>query len=140
MKSVLQLWANPPAMICVDQWEQGVPSGRVFLPKGQMEYPFHSLTQLLLLLDTYLKRGKLHIPTRSRKNTSPSGRLATLFFQVDFFNHSSWQGRITWQETGQVFPFNSELQLVNLMQQISDRRIPRPASLVYFPKTGYNGA
>lgn len=143
MKSILQLWANPPALICLDQWENGVPSGRVYLSRGQMEYPFQSLTQLLLLLDTYLNQGKLRIPTRRSKISSPSGRLATLFFQVEFRNHASWQGKITWQERDVTFPFASELELISLLRQIvwaCDPSSGLAPSLVFFPKTGYNRA
>ena len=143
MKSILQLWSNPPALICLDRWEQGVPSGRVYLSRGQMEYPFQSLTQLLLLLDNYLNRGTLPSPTRRTRFSSPSGQIATLFFQVEFRNHASWQGKLTWQERDVTLPFASELEMINLMRQIAwafDPSSGLDPTLVYFPKTGYNGA
>lgn len=116
-------------LVCVDAYEGGVLKGRFFSPYQEME-KFDSLSQFLikmeqLLDDTQLPQSyteartfsSLLEPSESGGGASSlrRGARATFELQVLFRQHTSWQGVLTWRETGAEHSFRSVLELVILM-------------------------
>ena len=115
--------------VCIDSYENAVPSGWIFnryVPEGRA---FHSLTQFLLEMEGLLDDmdfPKAFTELRSfappsRNETGPpgtevrQGMQATFVIRVLFRQNASWQGSVTWMEGKQEQSFRSALELIMLM-------------------------
>lgn len=122
--------------ICVDGFQGGVLSGRLFnrsLPAG---IPFHCLSQLLeevaRILDgmDYPKSftaPRTFGPKRSPEPAPPpddfqAGRLATFSLRILFRQNASWQGSVAWLEGKQEQSFRSALELIFLVNSALEYR------------------
>lgn len=116
-------------LVCVDSYEDGVMKGRFFDPCQQSE-SFDSLAQFLIRMEQLLNhRQEPQAYTQARTfssllmpqepGASPAsirrGLLATFELQILFRQHTSWQGRLLWRETGTEQSFRSVLELVILL-------------------------
>lgn len=126
-----QLWCpeNNRIVVCVDRYENGVPTGRFYNSLQESE-DFSSLSQLLIRIESMLddqrtpqsytthrtfasimdQRCDEEYPTASRK-----GDCATFELKILFRQHASWQGNVVWREHRQEQSFRSVLELIHLM-------------------------
>lgn len=125
--------------VCIEKTEQGTFYGTVHTPYHKENDVFHDVVELLLLLDTISEeRGFPHAMYRNRslkKNGLPEestkeGKLwrtneqmkrsyektATFLVYVTGRKYGSLQGRIVCQGTGKVIAYQSELELMHLIE------------------------
>lgn len=118
-------------VVCIDSYDNQVPVGRFYNPSCESEIRFHSLSQLLVKIEDLL--DEMQFPqsfTLSRAfsapgpesradNVSPGGermgKLATFAVRIIFRQNASWQGSVTWLESGREESFRSVLELILLM-------------------------
>ena len=128
---IRQLWVNENRIItiCVDDYEGGIPKGRVYHSTQGMS-SFQSLTQLLLKMEWILEElqePQSYTAKRTFSSTVPAdeewdciprfrdGGKATFELKVLFRQHSSWQGVIVWKDRQHEQSFRSVLELVFLL-------------------------
>ena len=119
-------------LVCFDEYQNGIPSGRICVPLHETEL-FCSLTQFLIKMETLLddmQNPQAYTQLRSFAasliplvNQAPppdirTGRLATFEIQVVFRQHTSWQGVIVWLEQRKEQSFRSVLELVMLIDSV----------------------
>ena len=115
--------------VCIDAYENGVPTGRLYnchLPEGKK---FHSVLHFLQEMENILNETdfpgaftalrRFVVPSES-KGTMPAaeqrkGAIATFSVRILFRQNASWQGSLLWQEGGQEVCFRSVLELILLM-------------------------
>ena len=51
------------------------------------------------------------------------GKMATFVVHVMYRQHSTWQGSVTWAETGEKANFRSALELIKLMDSAVDETL-----------------
>ena len=126
------MWGNAyrATTVCVDPYHHRVLSGRLYNPALPAEgLRFESLVEFLLAMEDLL--NETHFPqsftavrsfrTSSQRAAVPAGeqtatgRLATFTVSVLFRQNTSWQGSVSWLETGREESFRSVLELVLLM-------------------------
>ena len=117
-------------IICIDQYENKVPVGRLYNSSCQTGTAFHGVMELLLSLESMLEdmkgpqsfsRRRTFLPPEER--TAPSvaaetvreGRVATFALRILFRQNASWQGSILWYDGKQEESFRSVLDLLVLM-------------------------
>ena len=116
-------------IVCVDDYQDKVLTGRLSNPYLDGPAPFHGLMQFVLEMETLL--DNMRFPqsfTESRtfapvtqsgqiiaEDAAPEGKLATFSIKIIFRQNSSWQGSIIWLNTGQEESFRSLLELALLM-------------------------
>lgn len=115
--------------VCIDSYENGIPSGRLYsrsLPEGKA---FHGVTRFLLEMEQALDETDFpkaftelrHFITPSegktaaRVNEQRKGAISTFTVRILFRQNASWQGSILWQEGRQEQFFRSVLELILLM-------------------------
>ena len=128
---VERIWGNAyrTTLVCVDSYQDGVMQGCLCNPYSEGE-SFKSLTQLLVKMESMLDEmqcPQAHTQTRTfgrpdRKapdteapQTRERGAAATFQIRIIFRQHASWQGVVTWMETGKEESFRSVLELILLM-------------------------
>lgn len=118
-------------LICVDSYENGVMTGRLYDTNYEDEgTSFQSLVQLLIEMEQRLNamnfpqsfteiRSFAPLPKfrvwDAAENKRSQGRLATFAIKVLFRQHTSWQGTITWLEAQSEQTFRSVLELILLL-------------------------
>lgn len=118
-------------LICVDSYENGVMTGRLYDASYEDEgTSFQSLVQLLIEMEQRLNamnfpqsfteiRSFAPLPKfrvwDAAENKRSQGRLATFAIKVLFRQHTSWQGTITWLEAQSEQTFRSVLELILLL-------------------------
>ena len=120
---------NRKIMICVDDYHDGVFSGR-FYSASQGMSSFRSLSQFLLKMESVLEEmqePQSYTTKRTFSTILPSdedmpypsqfrkGAKATFELQVLFRQHSSWQGVVIWKERRSEQSFRSVLELILLL-------------------------
>ena len=124
-------WGNEyrTTLLCIDSYQNEVPTGRIYNPYLEQGKQFHSLTQLLIEVDKLLDEMKWpqsstvvrsFSPTKRLETRPPEtepwdGCLATFAVKILFRQNASWQGSVIWLEHGQEHPFRSVLELIFLM-------------------------
>ena len=125
-------WGNEYRLttVCIDSYENGVLTGRLYNPHLSEGQSFRSLTEFLKKMDVLL--DEMNFPQsfseiRTFKSSpqinqrgSPdipecAGTLATFAVRILFRQNASWQGLITWLGQGKEQSFRSALELVFLM-------------------------
>jgi len=126
------MWENQfrTTTICVDSYDDGVLSGRVYHPLREDGAAFRSLSQFLLTMEALLddmgfpqsyQETRNFAPAKKTAENStapaklPRGARMTFQIQILFRQHASWQGMITWVEEGREESFRSVLELVYLL-------------------------
>jgi hypothetical protein len=116
-------------LVCMDDYQGAELQGRILNPCLSGAVHFESLMQMLLKIDALL--DEMHFPQSYtiEREFSPArrepvngeeqgvqrGELATFAVRVLFRQNASWQGSVTWLETGQEVSFRSALELLFLM-------------------------
>ena len=117
--------------ICVDDYENGNPSGRYFHPaldSGGVD--FRSLSDLVLGIDRMLDREQFPQSFTEKRSffdapelpaadaaagPQTAGGIGTFTVRIMFRQHTSWQGTVTWQEGRRELAFRSVLELIGLL-------------------------
>ena len=121
--------------VCIDSYENGSLTGRLYNPYLDTGQAFENLTQFLLqmeqLLDTMsfpqsatVTRTFAETPKAWRPQTEPEfrkGQTATFAVKVLFRQNASWQGSVIWQEGGREQSFRSVLELIFLLDSALNR-------------------
>lgn len=123
--------AGRTTMICVNSYENRVPAGFFYNFSQEDEgHPFHGLMDLILGIEQILDSSNFpqsftavrsFAPMQEPKlkdtveNKCRKGELATFVVKVLFRQHTSWQGSVTWLDTGSEQSFRSVLELALLM-------------------------
>ena len=118
-------------LICVDSYENGVMTGRLYDTNYEDEgTSFQSLVQLLIEMEQRLNamnfpqsfteiRSFAPLPKfrvwDAAENKRSQGRLATFAIKVLFRQHTSWQGAVTWLDAQSEQTFRSVLELILLL-------------------------
>lgn len=128
---VQKLWIpeSRKTTLCIDSYENGILQGRFYGQDREIQ-SFRSLSQFLILMEGILDRtNEPQSDTTPRSFRSilqqvsgdfscgriPKGTLATFELQILFRQHTSWQGRILWQDQHMEQSFRSVLELILLM-------------------------
>ena len=116
------------SIVCIDRYRDDVPEGRIYHPGGGSS-SFRSLSQFLSRMEDHLDEWKLPrsftairsfgaapelTPGRPEEGESKRGGLATFALRILFRQNASWQGSVTWMETGRTESFRSALELIFL--------------------------
>ena len=128
-----KMWGNEyrTTVVCVDSYENNVPSGWLFNPSLEEGRRFGSLMEFFREMEDILDGMKFPQPfsaarsfreSSGRKHgTGPPelearrGNLATFAVRVIFRQNASWQGSVTWFEGEREESFRSALELALLM-------------------------
>ena len=127
-----KLWGNMyrTTILCVDSCPEGEPRGRLYnpgLPEGQR---FRGVLDLLARMEAMLDDMRFPQSFTAGRTFQPQpdpareaaeeeerrGRQATFALRVLFRQNASWQGSVTWMETGQEASFRSVLDLLMLLR------------------------
>ena len=127
-----RMWGNEyrTTVVCVDSFEQGVLSGRLYNPYLSEGKAFRSLMEFLRTMEELLDGMNFPQPFTSirsfqkpqqEKRSGPpegepqEGKLGTFAVRVIFRQNSSWQGSVCWLERNVEESFRSALELLLLM-------------------------
>lgn len=116
-------------MVCIDDYREGIPSGRFYNPYCKKGKSFRGIMEFLSEMENTLETmdfPKAFTVTRSfsdlrQEPTGPpeltvqSGKHATFALRILFRQNASWQGSVTWLEGKKEQSFRSVLELVLLM-------------------------
>ena len=116
-------------VICVDDYTNGVPSGRLYNPFWEEGVCFSSTVDFLQKMESLLdgmdfpqaftvKRSFGPIKPMASypaEEGVPGGARGTFFMKVLFRQNSSWQGSVVWLEGKREESFRSVLELIFLM-------------------------
>ena len=127
-----RLWGNEyrTTLLCVDGYNNGILSGRLYNVCRKEGCVFQNLMEFLKRMEEILdemncpqpfaKRRLFEKVPESEAEPAPdeepkTGRLATFAVRVIFRQNASWQGALTWLETGSEQSFRSVLELIMLI-------------------------
>ena len=116
-------------LICVDSYDHCALSGRLYNPYLPNAVPFQTLMEMLLSLDKLLDEMQFPQAFVTKRQFSPvqtdlvvndgyseqKGKVATFAVRILFRQNASWQGSVTWLETGRSESFRSALELLFLL-------------------------
>ena len=142
-----KLWCpeNNRIQVCVDAYENGVPTGRFYHSTWEVQ-GFSSLTQLLVQIEAILDEQRLPQSYTTPRTfsaileqreagpspaASPKGICATFVLKILFRQHASWQGSVVWKERQQEESFRSVLELIHLL----DSALRSPEGWALLPQT-----
>lgn len=125
-------WTEGPgtALVCIDAWDRGVPTGRMYTPRFPQGIEFYGLTHFLQEMEETLDTMELptafsglrsfaprsHSSLQEALHSERMGKLATFSLRVLFRQNVSWQGSVTWLEGRQTQSFRSVLELVLMVR------------------------
>ncbi len=127
-------------VLCVDvSASQGI-SGRMYHGYHREGIPFSCLEQAFLVMDDFYDRmgcpfngTQARTFVQHRKNLEKErmvevmdreellrkhGDCGTFIIQVQYRQHSSWQGMVTWVDGKKTVPFRSALELMKLIDSV----------------------
>lgn len=126
-------WGNQyrATRVCIDSYTDGVLAGRIYNPGLEGELVFASMSRFLLRMEELLDQmrfpqsfaasrafappGEKTLQASRSEKDEPAGALGTFVVRVLFRQSASWQGSVTWEETGREENFRSALELLLLM-------------------------
>lgn len=106
--------------LCVDTFEKGVPTGRLYRLCQEREERFDSLLHCLQKIQAALDTEQIP-PTGGAEQARPKwkrGGAATFEVQVLFCRNDSWQGFVTWVEGDRKEAFGSVWDLIQKMDHM----------------------
>lgn len=127
-----RMWGNEyrTTVVCVDSYEQGVLSGRLYNPYLNEGKAFRSLMEFLRMMEDLLdgmnfpqpftsirsfQKTQGQIQSGAPESEPQEGKLGTFAVRVIFRQNSSWQGSVCWLERSEEESFRSALELLLLM-------------------------
>jgi hypothetical protein len=125
-------WGNQYRMttVCIDDYADGVLSGRLYNPIVEQGIVFRGVMDFLKKVEKLLDDMKFpqafsenrvfQAPVEAVLNEPPGcvpkdGKVATFSLRILFRQNASWQGSATWVEGRQEESFRSVLELLLLM-------------------------
>lgn len=125
-------WGNEyrTTLVCVDDYQDSILRGRMYNPYFPEGKTFRSLMEFLRAMEELLDEMQFPQsftvartfadPPQMKAGSPPEqkvqeGRCATFAVRVLFRQNASWQGSVTWLESGRDESFRSALELVFLM-------------------------
>lgn len=116
-------------LVCIDEYQDGIPSGRFYNPSCTEGKSFRGIMEFLSSMEDVLESmdfPKAFTVTRSFTDSRPggadppgsserTGKQATFALRILFRQNASWQGSVTWLEGKKEQSFRSALELVLLM-------------------------
>ena len=125
-------------VVCIDDYEDGVPVGRFYNPYSPNGEKFRGIVRFLGRMEDTLDR--MNYPqafTTARAFSRPysnmaapsgeklrEGKIATFAVRILFRQNASWQGSVTWLENDRSQSFRSVLELVLLMDSALQEGMP----------------
>lgn len=123
-------------MICVDTYQSGVLSGRLYNRSLASGKSFRCLTQLLEAMESTLDdmeypksftAPRRFTPRKEGEDTpansqDPKGEWATFAVRILFRQNASWQGSVAWMEGKQEQSFRSALELIFLINSALEHK------------------
>lgn len=108
------------ALVVVTAYRDGVLDGLLMHPRLEKAQRIHSLSHLLLYLDSLLDLDTCPGSPSPLVHPDPActNAIATFQIQVLFREHYSWQGRLVWMDKNQEAVFRSVMELMQLMDDI----------------------
>lgn len=140
MKMGSYMSAPNTVALCVDTYtEQGI-QGELYHCYKDQGIPFSSLEQAFLAMDRFYDQIRYPFQgnedrsfvkktrhTRQERMTEAMsneellrkhGEIGTFIIQVQYRQHSSWQGMVTWVDRQKTVPFRSALELMKLIDGV----------------------
>lgn len=117
-------------LVCVDSYNDSVPTGRYSRPYYGETGHYKGLVELLMKLENSMDLEDVPQSFREmrtfyslggfweedgREFVPGTGKVATFSLQILFRRNSSWQGSITWLEGRQTQSFRSVLEMIALI-------------------------
>lgn len=117
-------------IVCIDDYKNGILSGRMYNPFFNEGVSFRSTMEFLKKLDSMLEKmnfpqsfsaSRVFRPMQEVDTAEPptaaqkTGKAATFALRILFRQNASWQGAVTWIEGNQEESFRSVLELLFLM-------------------------
>lgn len=117
-------------VVCIDSYENRVPTGKFYNLHHEGTIPFHGTIQFLSKMEDMLNELEFPLPfTAMRSFDAPSktatstfpemeaqyGKRATFMLRIVLRQNTSWQGSVTWLEGNRSQSFRSVLELLLLM-------------------------
>ena len=116
-------------LICIDDYRDGVPSGRFYNHAQKEGKFFRGIMELLSEMEWVMEQMEFpkayhavrtfaDIPDSSTVpplGQNRTGKHATFSLRILFRQNASWQGSVTWMEGKKMQSFRSVLELVLLM-------------------------
>ena len=118
------------SIACIDSYKNRELKGRIYNPFLDGELRFESFMEFILKLDGLLDEMNFPQPFFEKRQFSKAkpkggaatearreknGTLATFHIAILFRQNSSWQGTVTWLESGREECFRSVLELLFLI-------------------------
>lgn len=108
------------AVVTVRTYEDGIMAGCLQHPRLKQKEEFHSLSQMVLLLNSLLDLEKC--PNQPlplvRVGQKEEESIAIFRIQILFREHYTWQGRLIWQDEDMEMVFRSAIELIQLLDEI----------------------
>ncbi len=117
-------------IICIDEYVNKVPVGRIYNAYYENGVSFHGTIDLLLIVDAMLEDMKwpqaysahrffrtpeeIHAPEKTAVDIK-EGKEGTFSLRILFRQNSSWQGSLSWHEGGQEESFRSVFEMLILI-------------------------
>ena len=117
-------------IICVDEYVNKVPVGRIYNAYYEDGVAFHGTIELLLIIDSMLEGmnwpqaysshrlfrtpEEVHAPEKTSIDTKV-GKQGTFSLRILFRQNASWQGSISWMEGRQEESFRSVFEFLLLV-------------------------
>lgn len=139
-------WENQyrTTIVCIDNYENGILSGRMYnayIPDGDS---FHSTIEFLKKIESMLDEMKFPQSFRANRvfcelpeskiaappmGSPVSGVHGTFHLKILFRQNASWQGSVTWVEGHREESFRSVLELLLLMDSAVSGRQEKKANI-----------
>lgn len=122
--------------LCIDTYENGEASGRLYGGIKQAAVQFHAILPLLRMIDDILdsdarvsrfeqNRALLAKAVQQRAQLDQSqeisrrpGEIATFAIRVHFRQNATWQGEVVWVEKRKSNHFRSALELIYMLDDV----------------------
>lgn len=107
-------------VVTVISYKDGIMTGCIRHPRLDGKEEFHSLSQMILLLDGLMDLENCPNsppPFVHPEHNSGEGR-ETFRIQILFREHYTWQGKLKWVSENREFVFHSALELMQLLDEI----------------------
>ena len=109
------------AILRVTYYEKGMLTG--WLSHVRLDHPLkiQNVPQLLFALDEILSQEDAPIVYHTVEDAMlPENPIATIWLQILFREHHTWQGRVIWENQRMEAPFRSVLELIEILDEILD--------------------
>ena len=135
MASVMRSEPNRTLLLCVDSYEAGLLTGRLYSARYENGQNFSCLMQALQAIEQTLEETnypqaysqmRKFLPRKEsvEEAVGPEqvrrGKVATFSIRILFRQNASWQGSVNWIEGNDDEPFRSALELIFLINSALD--------------------